>query len=227
MNEREGLLKMLEWGENDHARNPKHEWLEEPLGDPRGVRRRRENLLQTFARGTDPAFAQKDLERNVAHTAICGKSNLGANPSEQRRMSGLVELIRKGDDPVIIDCMGGVLSMDILRVAMDESWTRGGGPSVLLAGPGSLFSKATTLPKKKGEAGTIDPTREWASYAFVTDFGIVDVVPCIFVPPGLALLVDPSRAFLVTMKGSDPLQVTLEIQNAGDGGHALIQNFAL
>lgn len=223
-----GLLRMLGFGENTWAFNPKHEWLEDPLGDARGDGRvRRENLVQIFR-----STRREDLERDVAHTAIVGKLNAGDPPSEPRCMNGIVQSITDGDG-VVVDCLGSqrplgsVLSMTQLTLAAEECWTRGGNPSALVIGPQSLHDKEYSSLPKKCDPGTMAPTRDWAEYSIVTELGIVDVLPCIFVPTGFALLVDPALAQLVTVPTTSNLKVqaTLEIRNAGDGGHALIKNF--
>ena len=65
----------------------------------------------------------------------------------------------------------------------------------------------------------------WSVGKLITDFGHVEVVPMIFMPRNTCLLVDRNKLALRSMDaGPHMIEVTLVIRNAGDGGHALIQN---
>lgn len=194
-------------------------------------------------------LCKRDRIRDLAHTVINGKKQ-SANPEgttvQARTMDGIIQSILGGADAAIVDAGGAVLTEDILNTLLEDMFGKGASPKVLAAPPNqrralsSLLEGRQRFAPKDKVLGAIVET-------FVSDFGELNVLaPDIFVPGDCILVLDPGKIQVLklgqTDSEGDPFDViplartglaeqqevvgefTLEMQNAQDGGHGLIQN---
>jgi len=191
---------------------------------------------------------QQDLVRRVARTVLNGKrqaSNEEGTLSEASTMDGLVQMLIGGSDSVVVDAAGGALTEDLLNQALEDSWTRGGTPTLLAASPKQKRA-LSKLAEGRVRLQVEDSTLGIVIDRFVSDFGIVDVMePDRYIPKDALLILDRGRLSLKKLgAGGDPfesedlaktghvddrmvsIELTLEAKNTGDGGHAMIHNLA-
>lgn len=194
-------------------------------------------------------LARKDIIRDLAHTIINGKkqsSDPEGTASQARTMDGIIQSILAGSTPAIVDAGGASLTETVLNDLLEDMWTKGAQPKVLCAPPQQRRALSALLegrqrfaPKDKVLGAVVE--------RFVSDFGELDVLaPDIFIPGDCTLVLDPAKLKVMNLGGGsgDPFEVieigrtglatvhevvgefTLEIHNAGDGGHGLIHNLA-
>ena len=192
---------------------------------------------------------KQDLIRRVARTVINGKrqaSNPEGTSSVPSAMDGIIQLLLGGADSVVKDAAGAAMSEDLLNEALEDSWTRGGRPTLLATSSKQKRAISTLMEGRvrfQGEDSTLGVVVE----RFVSDFGTVDVMePDKFIPKDAVIIVDRSRARLAKLgTEGDPFvvtdlaktghaddrmvsaELTLEAKNTSDGGHALIHNLAV
>ena len=191
---------------------------------------------------------QQDLTRDLARTVISGKAqtvNPEGTTTQARTMNGIIHSILGGSDPSTRDAVGGPITESLLNLLLQDMWSKGGEPDLLVAGPAQRRKLSALLPSRQrfqpGET-TLGAVVE----TFISDFGPIDVLaPEEFMPPNLIMLLDRAKVRMVKLgEEGDPYEVLplaqegltfrrevvgefgLEILNAGDGGHGLIQNLS-
>tara|TARA_Y100001972_G_C7662553_1_gene334399 strand:+ start:979 stop:2133 length:1155 start_codon:yes stop_codon:yes gene_type:complete len=192
-------------------------------------------------------LVQKDLIRNLAYTVVNGKaqsSNPEGTSAQARTMDGIIQSILGGSDSSTVDAATGSLTESLLNQLLEDMFTKGGQPKLLCAPP-QQRRKLSALLQGRQRYQPSDSQLGAVVERFVSDFGELDVLaPDIFIPGDSILVLDPSRirvgklgsgpAFEVVDLGVNGLatskevvgEFTLEMMNAGDGGHGLIQNLA-
>lgn len=189
---------------------------------------------------------KRDLIRRIARTVLNGKrqaSNPEGTLSVARAMDGIIQLILGGGDSVVVDAGGAAMTEDLLNQALEESWTRGGNPTLLAASTKQKRAISRLMEGRvrfQGEDSVLGVVVE----RFVSDFGVIDVMePDKFMPKDACIIVDRSKIKLAKLGSEgDPfivedlaktshaddkmvsVELTLEAKNTGDGGHALIHN---
>ena len=190
----------------------------------------------------------KDLTRDYAFSVIRGKAQT-ANPegttTVTRTMNGIIHSILAGASPTVTDALGAGLNEAILNATLQDMWSKGGEPK-LLAAPPAQRRRLSALLQGRQRFAPDDTQLGAVVERFVSDFGTLDVLaPDIFVPNNTIMILDPAKIRLVKLGSEgDPYEVSdlakvgltfrkevaaemgLQIKNAGDGGHALIQNLA-
>lgn len=194
-------------------------------------------------------LARKDLIRDLAHTLINGKVQ-SADPegttTQARTMNGIIQSILAGSTPAIVDAGGAVLTETLMNDLLEDMWTKGGSPKILCAPPQQRRALSALLEGRQ-RFTVKDNVLGAVVERFVSDFGELDVLaPDIFIPKDAVLILDPSKIKVMKLGGGsgDPFEVieigrtglatvhevvgefSLEIQNAGDGGHGLIHSLA-
>lgn len=192
-------------------------------------------------------LAMQDLLRNVAHAVVNGKAqttNPEGTTAQARTMDGIIWSIKNGGaDAAAKDAGGAVLDEIVVNELLQDMFEKGASPDLLVCSPrqkralSALMEgrvRSTFEEKKFGLSIT-----QWES-----DFGLLNVLePDIFVPKDCLLALDTSRIAIARLgEGAEPFDVenlgkvglvddrevvgefTLEIKNARDGGHGLIEN---
>jgi len=190
---------------------------------------------------------EKDLTRDVAHTVINGRmqtTNPEGTTVQPRTMHGIIPWILDGGDPVNVDALGAGLTENLLKTAMQQCFERGGEPRALAAHP-TQRKRLSSLLEGRQRYTPEDNRLGSVVERVVTDFGELDVLaPDIFIPSNVIMLLDGTK-IRVAKLGSGPAweefdlaktsladskeivgEFTVEIKNAGDGGHGLITNLA-
>lgn len=194
-------------------------------------------------------LVKKDLIRDFAHTMVNGKAQT-ANPegtgAQARTMNGILHSILGGSNPSIIDAAGGGLSEQLLNLTLQDMWTKGGSPKLICAPPAQR-RKLSAMLQGRQRYRVEDSTLGAVVDRFVSDFGELDVLaPDIFIPADVVIILDTAKIRGVQLGAEgDPFEVVpladtgltyrrevvgefgLEIKNAGDGGHGLLQNLAV
>ena len=194
---------------------------------------------------------KKALIRNIAHTLYRGiiqSSNPEGSAGNPRTMNGIIPIITGGDDPVNIDAGGEALAESWLEQLFEEVFTKGGEATLLVCAP----QQRTRLSRLLQGRQRFEPTDSVLGSvvdSYLHDFGRVDVMaPDLFCPVDVVLALDMTKIWLYLLggypQGGDPFEIipigrtglgtrfelvaelTLEIHNAGVGGHGLIRNLA-
>ena len=195
------------------------------------------------------ALAQRNLIRDLAKSVVSGRKQV-ANPegtnTTPRTMDGIIALIKNGGDPVIIDANGQALDEFLLNLALREMFTRGASPSILAAPPAQRRAISALIEGRQRYVDNSD-TLGAVVQQFISDFATLNILEAdIFIPSDTILILDPSRARIVKLGDEpnlwdvDPLgkpgltdkaevvgEFSIELKNAGDGGHAIIENLAV
>lgn len=185
------------------------------------------------------------LVRSLAKTVWVGRVQ-SANPqgtnSQARSMNGIIPLILAGSDPSVIAAANAPVSEDMLNSLMQDMWTKGGRPVALVGGPTQIAAISKLL---EGRQRFTETTSVLGAVVkrFVGPFGSIDLLePDIHAPSDVLAVIDPARIKLAKLgtQGGDPFEervqpraglvdktqvvgeFTLEMHNAGDGGHGLI-----
>jgi len=190
----------------------------------------------------------KDLMRDMARAVVSGRQQT-ANPegtaTTSRTMNGIVASILNGTSPSVTDALGGGLSESILNETLQDMWTKGGEPK-LIAAPPAQRRRLSALLEGRQRFPVENTTLGAVVERFVSDFGVLDVLaPDKFIPQNMVLVLDTAKIRGVklgsegnpfevselakvglTFRREVAAEVGLEIANAGDGGHALIQNLS-
>lgn len=191
---------------------------------------------------------QKDLIRDIAKAVIRGRQqtvNPEGTAAIARTMNGIIPSILNGSNPSTIDALGAGLDESLLNRLMQDMWTKGGTPRLLVAPPAQRRRLSALLQGRQRYQVT-DSTLGAVVERFVSDFGEVDVLaPDIHVPENMVLILDTAKIRLVKLGAAgDPFEVMplallglamqrevvtevgMEIENAGDGGHGLLTGLA-
>jgi len=160
-------------------------------------------------------------------------------------MDGIIQMLLGGSDSVVVDAATGALTEDLLNQALEDSWNRGGRPTLLAASTKQKRAISKLMEGRvrfSGEDNVLGVVVE----RFVSDFGIVDVMePDKYIPKDAVLIVDRARLAIAKL-GTDgnpfeetelsktghvdnrlvSIELTLEAKNTSDGGHALIHNLS-
>lgn len=192
---------------------------------------------------------QQDLMRRIARTFVQGKrqsSDPEGTLTTARTMDGIIHFILGGADAATLDALGKVLDEDLLNQVLEDAFSKGGSPNLIAASPKQKRAISRLMEGRtrfRGEDTVLGVVVE----RFISDFGMLDVMePDIFIPDDVLLILDRSRLrparhgdrgtpFLVEELSKTghvdnrliSIELTLEIKNATDGGHALIQNLAV
>lgn len=193
-------------------------------------------------------LVMRDLMRDLAKTVINGRVQAVSpegTASTPRTMDGIIPRIIDGADPAVIDAGGAGLTELLVNLVMQDMFTKGGEPK-LLAAPPAQRRRLSALLQGRQRFAADDSTLGAVVERFQSDFGVVDVLaPDIFIPSDTILVLDPAKIRVVKLgDAGDPMEVFplareglcvrrevvgefgLEIMNAGDGGHGLINNLA-
>ena len=192
-------------------------------------------------------LAEKDLIRDLAYTVVNGKAQ-SANPegttTQARTMDGIVQSILGGSDASTVDAATGSLTEALLNQLLEDMFTKGGSPKLLCAPP-QQRRKLSALLQGRQRYAPSDSTLGAVVERFTSDLGELDILaPDIFIPSDTILVLDPSLLRVGSLGSGSPFEIvdlsvsglatsrevvgefTLEIMNAGDGGHGLIQNLS-
>lgn len=190
-------------------------------------------------------LVQRDLIRDLAHTVVNGKSQ-SANPegtsAQARTMDGIIQSILAGADPSSVDALGGGLTEALMNQVLEDMFEKGGNPKLLCAPPAQR-RRLSALLEGRQRYRPDDTVLGSVVERFVSDFGELDVLaPDIFIPSDTILFLDPSRVRIAKLGTGEAFDVidlsisglttsrevvgefTLEIKNAGDGGHGMLTN---
>lgn len=185
------------------------------------------------------------LVRLLARTIWTGRKQ-SANPqgtnSQARTMDGIIASITNGADPAIVAAGGNPITEAMLNSLMMDMWSRGGRPRTLVGGPTQIAAISTLLEGRQ-RFTQVETTLGAVVKRFVGPFGTLDILePDIHAPSDVLLVTDRSRLKLAKLgsQGGDPFEerpqpraglvdktqivgeFTIEMRNAGDGGHGLI-----
>ena len=185
----------------------------------------------------------RELLRSLEQTVISGfkaSSDPYGSDSVRRTMGGILEFI-SGSNAVVADASAAALTEDILNNQLKALWEKGGSPNAIVV---NGFQKR----KISGFAGTRQYEPEDKTFRNVieyyeSDFGLQRVILSRWVPQDKVLLLDlrkirvlplQNRSFHVKSlsesgdyrKAQLIGEYTLEILNAGEGGHGYIKNCA-
>ena len=185
----------------------------------------------------------RELLRSLEQTVISGykaASNPHGSDTVRRTMGGILEYI-SGSNAVIADAAAAALTEATLNAQLKTIWERGGSPNAIVV---NGFQKR----KISGFAGTRyyepeDKAFRTVSVYYESDFGLQRVILSRWVPQDKVLLLDlnkirvlplQNRSFHVKQlseagdyhKAQVIGEYTLEVFNAGDGGHGYIKNCA-
>ena len=192
-------------------------------------------------------LSERDLIRDLAYTVVNGKAQ-SANPqgttAQARTMDGIIQSILGGSDASTVDAATGSLTEALLNQLLEDMFTKGGTPKLLCAPP-QQRRKLSALLQGRQRYAPSDNVLGAVVERFTSDLGELDVLaPDIFIPSDTILVLDPSRIRVGSLGSGGPFEVvdlgvnglstskevvgefTLEMMNAGDGGHGLIQNLA-
>lgn len=194
-------------------------------------------------------MVERDLARQLADAVINGRmqsSNPEGASGTPRTMDGIIQSILKGSiSPVIVDAGNATLDEGILNGALEQMFQRGATPNLIAASGrqkralSDLLSSRQRFEPMNRMLGAIVDT-------FQSDYYVLNVLaPDNFIPSDCLLILDTNRISIKKLgQGRTPWdfeplaktglankaqvvgEFTLEIKNANDGGHALIQNLA-
>lgn len=205
--------------------------------------------------GVDSEMAEQkmlvraDLLRRLAFTVINGKiqaSNPEGTSLAPRTMNGIIQMILAGSAPSVVAAAGQPVTEAMLNTLMQDMWTKGGKPVALACGP-TQKRKISTLLEGRQRYPVEQSTLGAVAERFISDFGTLDLLePDIFIPSDVILVLDPDKIALAKLgtEGGDPFEeidlgrsglvtstqivgeFSLEMHNAGDGGHGMISGLA-
>lgn len=195
-------------------------------------------------------MVERELQRQLADAIINGRQQ-AVNPEGAvgvpRTMDGIINSILKGSiDPVIVDAGNATLDEGILNAALQQMFQRGATPN-LIAASGRQKRALSDLISSRQRYAPEDTLLGAVVDRFQSDFYVLDVLaPDNFIPQDVLLILDTTRIKVKKLgagarawdfealaktglaeKGQVVGEFTLEIKNANDGGHALIQNLAV
>lgn len=191
---------------------------------------------------------QQKLLKKIARTSLNGRrasSNPEGSASVKRTMDGIVQSILVGSDPSITDAAGAALDEDLLNTLLEDIWTKGGRPTLLVPSPRQR-RKLSVLLEGRQRYQVADSILGAVVERFVSDFGVLDVLEADkFVPNDLLLVVDRTKVRMAKLGSQAEVfevleiartgttenretitELCLEAKNAGDGGHGLLHNLA-
>lgn len=186
----------------------------------------------------------RELMRQLEQSAVCGVKAVGSpegSGSVRRTMGGILSSIT-GANAVSHDAGAAALTEDVLNTTIRECWERGGRPNVIVCNgfqkrkiSGFVSSGTQFVAGETRLRSLID--------VYESDFGVQRVILSRWVPADKVLLLDLNKIEVLPLNGRSfqvkPLAVTgdfrkaqvlgeytLEMHNAGDGGHGVITNLA-
>lgn len=189
-----------------------------------------------------------DLMRDIAKTVNLGKQQLvnpEGNGGQARTMNGIIHSILNGNNPSVLDAQGGGLDERLLNLLLEDMFTKGGDAKILAAPPAQK-RRISALLQGRQRYRPEDTMLGAIVEEFESDFGTLRLLkPDIFIPRDTIYMLDPAKIRMVKLGDEgDPFEVEdlaktglvssrqvvgefgLEIPNAGDGGHGMIQNLA-
>lgn len=186
----------------------------------------------------------RELLRQLELSVICGVK-AAANPqgsaSVRRTMGGLLSYI-SGADAVVKDAEAEALDETLLNDAIRDCWERGGRPSAILVNGFQKRAISGFISSSSQYVAGEDRMRSGIN-VYESDFGIQRVILSRWVPRDKVLLLDLDRIQVMPLAGrsfhANELattgdfrraqiigEYTLEILNAGDGAHGVINSLA-
>lgn len=186
----------------------------------------------------------RELMRGLEQTVICGRkaaSDPQGSVGVRRTMGGVLSYIT-GADAVVDDASGADLTEDILNSALRDCWERGGRPGAIVCN-GFQKRKISGFVQSARRYAPEDTTLSNVVDAYESDFGLQRVILSRWAPADKVLLLDLDKIQVMPLNGRSffvkPLaesgdfrkaqiigEYTLEIHNAGDGGHGVIENLS-
>jgi len=120
-------------------------------------------------------------------------------------------------------------TLDLMAAAMQQAYSNGGKPTAVFMSPrlkrvfsGSAVGGAgnTIVAQQVVQSTATEPiTIAGAVDAYLSDFGRLQMVPDIFMPDGVMLMIDPNYADIAPLSGRDMLTERFAITgDAADGG---------
>jgi hypothetical protein len=186
----------------------------------------------------------RELMRQLEQSVIGGvkhSATPGGSASVRRTMGGILSFIT-GSNAVVKAAAGAALTEATLNAALRDCWEKGGRPRTIVCGG---YQKRVISEFVSAAGQFVDGSNKLKSLidVYESDFGVCRVILSRWVPADKVLLLDLDRIQVMPLTNRSfhvkPLaatgdyrkaqllgEYTLEIANAGDGGHGLISGLA-
>ncbi len=186
----------------------------------------------------------RELMRQLEQSVILGVKHAatpGGSASVRRTMGGLLNFI-SGPNAVVEDASAADLDEEVLNEAFRQCWEKGGRPNTIVCGG---FQKRQISNFVSASSQYVEGSTKLRSLinTYESDFGAARVILSRWVPANTVLLLDLDRIQVMPLAGRSfhvrPLaesgdyrraqvigEYTLEVMNAGDGGHGVITNLS-
>jgi hypothetical protein len=181
----------------------------------------------------------RELLRSLERSVIAGvppAANPQGSAAVRRSMRGLIPSITSG----LTDAEGTALDEATLNMALRTVWENGGTPNVLLVNGYQKRKISQFIQPARRYDGEEQAFRNVVGM-YESDFGVQRVILSRWVPPDTVLVLDTNRIKVLPLRGRSfhlkPLaesgdyrwgqvigEYTVEVHNAGDGGHGRIKN---
>lgn len=192
---------------------------------------------------------KQSLLRKIARNTVRGArqtTNPQGTTTATRTQDGFIQLLLNGSDASVVDAATAALDEDLINQVLEDAFTKGGTPRLIATSP-KQKRKLSKLMEGRVRYEGDDHTLGVVVDRFMSDFGTLDVLEAdIFIPNDAILFVDRSKANVAKLgEDGDPFEVddlgkdglvddaevvtelTLELKNAGDGGHGLLHNLSV
>jgi len=186
----------------------------------------------------------RELMRQLEQSVISGvkaASTGQGSASVRRTMGGILNFIA-GSNAVIQDESAAALTEAKLNQAIRACWERGGRPNAIVVN-GFQKRKISSFISSGLRYASNDTNLKQMVDTYESDFGVQRVILSRWVPADKVLLLDLDKIQVMPLAGRSfhvkPLaatgdfrraqvlgEYTLEVQNAGDGGHGVITDLA-
>ena len=181
----------------------------------------------------------KELRRDLEWWVTRGNVRAATDP---RQMSGIQCFINQGSmgsgtgampvgdgSNAPIAGTARTFTLDLMAAAMQQAYSNGGKPTAVFMSPrlkrvfsGSAVGGAgnTIVAQQVVQSTATEPiTIAGAVDVYLSDFGRLQMVPDIFMPDGVMLMIDPNYADIAPLSGRDMLTERFAITgDAADGG---------
>ena len=156
-----------------------------------------DDKVDKAGRSTETAYqlskASAEIKRDMESILLSDQAQDAGGSDKPRKLGGLASWLTT----TVVDTAGAAITEEMLNEAVLGAYTAGGSPTVLLVSPANkqIFSKFAGIAEQRFEAPKTGQTKiVGAADVYMSDFGVLSVVPDRFLSDEITYVLDPSMA---------------------------------
>lgn len=156
-----------------------------------------DDKVDKAGRSTETAYqlskASAEIKRDMESILLSDQAQNAGTSTAARKLGGLASWLTT----TVVDTGGAAITETMVKEAVLGAYTAGGSPTVLLVSPANkqIFSTFSGIAEQRFEAPKTGQTKiVGAADVYMSDFGVLSVVPDRFLSDEITYVLDPSMA---------------------------------